>query len=308
MPNPSKRLLRSVHRYLPVFEAAARLGSFTLAGEELGLTQSAVSRQIRDLEARLGRDLFQRLHKQVVLNDTGEKLFNAYSFTARHLSDALEDILHKKSRRQLVLSTSTSNAAFLLMPRVGDVRKCFPDNEIFVMTSDPQGIDPSENVDLSLIFGKPDHSGLKALPLFKDILTPVCTPAYLEKNGPIKKVGDLFSRELLYMQAQHPSWIGWRRWFRNFSIELPSGSRKLAFNNYYHVIQACLGGQGIALGWLRMLSEQMKDGQLVAPLTERFETDDFYYVAYPRHKPLSLDIVPFQEWLIAEFGENEKNQ
>ena len=287
---------------MPVFEAAARAGSFTLAGEELGLTQSAVSRQIKDLEATLGRELFRRMHKQVVLNDSGEKLFRAYAFAARHLADAVEDILHEKTKRQIVLSTSTSNAAFFLMPRVSEMRDCFPTGEIFVVTSDPQGIDPSENVDFSLVFGKPDFAGMKSIPLFKDIMTPVCSPAYLDANGPIESLEDLLERDLLYMQAQHPSWIGWRRWFRYFSTEMPSRNRQLGFNNYYHVIQACLAGQGIALGWLRMLGEQLDNGQLITPLNHRVETEEQYHLAYPIHKPLAWDLMPFFDWLTNEFG------
>ena len=302
MTQQSNRLLRSVQRYMPVFEAAARHGSLTLAGNEVGLTQSAVSRQIKALEVRLGRKLFRRAHKQISLNETGEKLYRAYSFAARHLEDAVEDIIQEKSKKQIVLSTSVSNAAFLLMPRVSEVRNCFPGGEIFVVTSDPQGIDPSENVDISLIFGKPDFPGMKSTPLFRDLMTPVCSPDYIEKHGPIESLQDLLPKDLLYMQAQHPSWIGWRRWFREFSMELPGGSRQLGFNNYYHVIQACVAGQGIALGWLKMLSEQFDKGQLIAPLAERIETKDYYHLAYPTHKPLCWDLAPFYIWLMTEIG------
>ena len=285
-----------------MFEAAARLGSFTLAGEDLGLTQSAVSRQIKDLESALGRELFRRAHKQVELNEAGEKLFHAYTFAARHLADAVEDIFQEKSKQQIVLSTSTSNAAFLLMPRVKEMRECFPGGEMFVVTSDPQGIDPSENVDFSLFFGKPEFAGMKSMPLFTDMMAPVCSPAYLDAHGPIHTLEDLLDKDLLYMQAQHSSWIGWRRWFRSLSVELPTGSRQLGFNNYYHVIQACLAGQGIALGWLRMLKDQLASGQLVVPLNHRVETDEYYYLAYPGHKPLAWNLSQFFDWLMDEFG------
>ena len=105
------RLIRAVQRYVPEFEAAAKHGSFTPAGEELGLTQSAGSRQVKDLESELGRKLFQRQRKQIKLIETGEKLFRTYSFAARHLADAIEDLLQEKSKQQVVLSISTPNAA-----------------------------------------------------------------------------------------------------------------------------------------------------------------------------------------------------
>lgn len=72
------------------------------------------------------------------------------------------------------------------MPRVSDARDCSPGGEIFLVTSEPQGINPSDNVDFSLVFGKPDFVGMKSVPLFNDIITPVCSPAYLEANGPVE--------------------------------------------------------------------------------------------------------------------------
>ena len=139
--------------------------------------------------------------------------------------------------------------------------------------------------------------------ILDDGLPPVCSPAYLEANGPVEELEGILSSNLLHIQAQHPSGIGWRRWLRSFGSELPSGSRQLAFNNYYHVIQACMGGQGFALDWFRMLGNQLKNGQLAAPLSEQAETDDQYCLAYPRRKSPQRDLAPFHDWLIEEFGQ-----
>ncbi|KIC08820.1 hypothetical protein RA19_18265 [Leisingera sp. ANG-M1] len=298
----AKRLYRNIQRLLPAFEAAARLESFTLAGEEVGLSQSSVSKQIKELEDRLGQPLFTRSHKSISLTSAGRKLLRAYSFAASHMADTLDDILQEKSRHQIVLSTSTSNAAFLLLPRVAEVRACFPGGEIFVVTSDPQGIEPSGKVDLALVFGEPDFPGFKSQPLFNDILTPVCTPEYLRENGPIESVQDLLGCELLHMQAQHASWVGWRRWLRHFSQELPKDRQPMGFNNYYHVIQACLAGQGVALGWMRMLGDLTASGQLVAPLAECLETEDHYHLAWPANRPPAFDAAPFKDWLNRQFN------
>lgn len=300
-----KQLYRGIQRFLPAFEAAARLKSFTLAADEVGLTQSAISKQIKELEERLGLPLFLRAHKQVSLTPAGEALHRAHVFAISHVMDVLHDLVEERARQHIVLSTSTANAAFLLLPRVAEVRRCFRNGEIFVVTADPQGIEPTGRVDLALTFGKPDHEAFRSRPLFRDILTPVCTPAFLARHGPLASIEDLLACDLLDMQAQHPSWIGWRRWLRTWSLDLPTQHHAMGFNNYYNTIQACLAGQGVALGWLRMLGDHLESGQLVAPLAERIETEEFYHLAWPAYQPAPADSDAFADWLIACFGQGD---
>jgi LysR family glycine cleavage system transcriptional activator len=298
----SKTLYRNIQRLLPTFEAAARHESFTLAGEEVGLSQSSVSKQMMELEGRLGQHLFKRNHKRISLTPAGQRFLRAYTSAASQIIDALEDLIHERSKQQIVLSTSTANAAFMLLPRVAEVRECFGGGEIFVVTSDPHGIEPTGQVDLTFTFGKPDFSGFNSRPLFHDILTPVCSPGFLEKNGPLENVADLLKCELLYMQAQHPSWVGWRHWLREFSLEPPKNHQKMGFNSYYNTIQACLAGQGVALGWLRLLGDMLDSGRLVTPLPQFLQTEDQYYLAWPSQRTLDFPIEPFEEWLTRRYG------
>ncbi|WP_192258161.1 LysR substrate-binding domain-containing protein [Mesorhizobium caraganae] len=298
----SKTLYQNIQRLLPTFEAAARLESFTLAGEEVGLSQSSVSKQIMQLESRLGQPLFVRAHKQISLTPGGDRLLRVYSAASSQIIDTLEDLIQDRSRQQIVLSTSTANATFMLLPRVAEVRECFGGGEIFVVTADPQGIEPTGQVDLIFTFGEPDFPGLTLRPLFSDIMTPVCSPDFLKKNGPLLKVTDLQNCELLYMQAQHPSWVGWRQWLREFSLEPPKNQRTMGFNNYYNLIQACLAGQGVALGYLRVLGELLEAGRLVTPLPEFLQTEDKYHIAWPSHRPPDFPIQRFEEWLTRRYG------
>ncbi|MER9677425.1 LysR substrate-binding domain-containing protein [Mesorhizobium sp. M0208] len=297
----NKALFRNVQRLLPTFEAAARHMSFTLAGEEVGLSQSAVSKQMMELENRLGQPLFARAHKQISLTSAGHRLLKAYSLATSQIIDALEDLIQEHSR-QIVLSTSTANGAFMLLPRLAELRECFPGREIFLVTWDPQGIEPTGQVDLALTFGKPDFPGLTTRPLFPDILTPVCSPEFLEKNGPLRDVSGLLNCELLYMQAQHPSWVGWRQWLREFALELPKNHQPMGFNNYYNTIQACLAGQGVALGWLRQLGNMLDSRRLVTPLPQFLVTEDVYYLAWPADRTPDFQIELFEEWLTRRYG------
>ncbi|MER8401447.1 LysR substrate-binding domain-containing protein [Mesorhizobium sp. M1348] len=298
----NKALYRNIQRLLPAFEAAARHESFTRAGEEVGLSQSSVSKQMMELENRLRQPLFIRGHKQISLTSAGHRLLKAYSLATSQVIDVLEDLMQERSKQQIVLSTSTANGAFMLLPRLAELRECFPGRDIFLVTWDPQGIEPTGQVDLALTFGKPDLAGFRTRPLFPDILTPVCSPEFLDKNGPLQGVGDLLNCELLYMQAQHPSWVGWRQWFREFSLELPKNHQPMGFNNYYNTIQACLAGQGVALGWLRQLGNMLELRRLVTPLPQFLQTDDQYQLAWPADRTPEFPIEPFAEWLIRQYG------
>lgn len=298
----SKTLYRNIQRLLPTFEAAARHKSFTLAGEEVGLSQSSVSKQMMELERRLGQPLFARAHRQISLTPAGNRLLRAYSVAASQIIDALEELIQDRSRQQIVLSTSTAIATFMLMPQVAEVRECFGGGEIFVVTSDPQGIEPTGQVDLMFVFGRPDFPDFTTRPLFPDILTPVCSPEFLQRNVALRQVTDLPNCELLYTQAQHPSWVGWRQWLREFSLDLPKNHQIMGFNSYYNTIQACLAGQGVALGSLRMLGELLETGRLVTPLSETLKTDDNYHLAWPSNRPLDFPIERFEEWIIRRFG------
>ena len=209
------RPVQSILKHLPAFEAAVRLGSFTLAGEEIGLTQSAISRRIKDLEGQLECSLFLRSHRLVQVSPAGKKLYDAYAHAARHLSEVVADLTRPKHRDQLVLTTSTAIATFWLMPKVAELRDCFPGAEIFLVTADPLGIEHTPSVYGSLVFGESDLPGMKSRRLFRDVLSPICTPAYLDTHGPLERPEDLFAVELLHMEAQHPTWLDWSTWFRS---------------------------------------------------------------------------------------------
>ena len=295
------RPVQSILKHLPAFEAAVRLGSFTLAGEEIGLTQSAISRRIKDLEGQLECSLFLRSHRLVQVSPAGKKLYDAYAHAARHLSEVVADLTRPKHRDQLVLTTSTAIATFWLMPKVAELRDCFPGAEIFLVTADPLGIEHTPSVYGSLVFGESDLPGMKSRRLFRDVLSPICTPGYLDTHGPLERPEDLFAVELLHMEAQHPTWLDWGTWFRKSGLDMPAGKRMLRFNNYYHVVQACLAGQGIALGWLRLVRDHIRDRTLVIPLDMRTETDSSYYLAVREEHAMEWDPDPFLDWLMSEF-------
>ncbi|TIW75619.1 MAG: LysR family transcriptional regulator [Mesorhizobium sp.] len=297
----NKALFRNLQRLLPAFESAARLKSFTLAGEEIGLSQSSVSKQIIELESRLGQRLFIRLHKRIALTPAGDRLFKTYSTATLQVIDVVEDLIHERSREQIVLSTTTGIGAFMLLPRLAEIRQCFLGEQIFLMTWDPRGIEPAGQFDLALIYGDPDVRGIATRPLFTDVVTPVCTPEFLAKNGPLGEVRDLLNCELLYTQ-EVPSWINWRQWLREFDVELPNNYQTMGFNSDYSTIQACLAGEGVALGWLRGLSNMMELGRLVTPLSQYLPTEDRYQLAWPADKPPEFSIEPFYDWLVRRYG------
>ncbi|WP_292277698.1 LysR substrate-binding domain-containing protein [Mesorhizobium sp.] len=298
----NKVLFRNLQRLLPAFESAARLKSFTLAGDEIGLSQSSVSKQIIELESRLGHQLFIRSHKRIALTSAGDRLLKAYSIAISQVLDVVDELIHEQSKDQIILSTTTGIGAFMLLPRLAEMRQCFPGREVFLMTWDYRGIEPSGQFDLALIYGEPDIRAITTKSLFPDVLTPVCTPQFLAKHGPLREVRDLLNFELLYTQAEAPYLVSWRQWLRVFELEPPKNHQPMGFNSYYNTIQACLAGEGIALGWLRGLNNLMEQGRLVTPLSQYLPTKDQYQLAWPADKLPTFSIEPFYEWLIRRYG------
>ena len=245
--------------------------------------------------------LFLRSHRSIQVSPAGKKLYDAYAYAAQHLCEVVADLTRPKHRHQFVLTTSTAIATFWLMPKVAELRDCFPGAEIFLVTADPLGIEHTPSVHGSLVFGESDLPGMKSRRLFRDVLSPICTPGYLDAHGPLERPKDLLAVELLHMEAQHPTWLGWSTWFRKNGLDMPAGKRMLQFNNYYHVVQACLAGQGIAMGWLRLVRDHIRDGALVTPLDMRTETDSSYYLAIQEDRAMDWNPDPFFDWVMKEF-------
>jgi LysR family transcriptional regulator, glycine cleavage system transcriptional activator len=292
---PSLDLLRG-------FEAAARHLNFTRAADELFITQSAVSRQIKALEERLGVTLFLRQPKGLRLTQQGERLYRAVSSALRQVTDAMEGL----SRRTPSVVTVTSTLGFCalwLVPRLSSFQKSFPEVEVRIAASDRILNLDRERIDVSIRYCPPLTVPKGAEWLFNEELLPVCSPALLDAPGrPLREPSDLRHHVLLHLDdPDNPSpWLSWSHWLETAGVPglKPAGS--LAFNYYDQVVRATLAGQGVALGRSPLVQDLLQDGSLVIPLVARAATDRGYWVVQAASARKRPDVGRFVEWIRAQ--------
>ena len=299
---------RVLHRlpsldFLRGFEAAGRRLSFTLAAEELFLTQSALSRQVKALEEALGVSLFERRHRALALTAAGAAFHRSVSLQLREIAAAAESVREAIRDPGLTVSTTVSFAALWLIPRLAGFRAAHPAVEVYVSANDQMVDLDRGDVDLAVRYladaGAPDG----ATRLFGERLLPVASPVLLKRGGaPLKQPSDLARHVLIHLDdpSGFMPWLNWPAWLTsNGQPNLkPAGS--LRFSLYDQVIQATLGGQGVALGRIPLISELLRDGKLIAPFPKRYDSPRSYVVIVAPHAAGRRDVAAFLDWLQRE--------
>ncbi len=288
---------------LVVFEAAARHMSFTKAAGELGVSQAAVSRQIQALERHTRRTLFRRLHRALRLTPEGERLQAAVTMGLRHIAETAQALRRDTAGAQVTVSATIAFAALWLMPRIDRFYAAYPDLELRLIASDTPIDMRTENVDIAVFYGDGRWPGLETLVLFDEEIFPVCSPDYLAARPDLSSVSDLLTLNLLQQEATEPIWLSWEAWFQRMGVVPAANLLGPRFNNYTIVIQAAQAGQGIALGWRRLVEQQLEAGSLVRPITSSLPADYSYFVATPNAAERRPEASAFHDWLLTEAGE-----
>ena len=293
--------------FLRGFEAAGRLGSFTRAADELFLTQSALSRQVKALEDALGVPLFERRHRALALTAAGVPFHRDVTETLRALARAAEAAAGGVREPGLTLTTTVSFASLWVIPRLPAFRTRHPDVEVYV-SADDRTVDLARGeVDVAIRY-LGDNVPPGAIRLFGERMLPVASPSVAcNPKTPLKKPSDLARHVLLHLddpEGRVP-WINWTTWLTsNGEPQLkPAGS--LRFSLYDQLIQAALQGQGVALGRLPLIGTLLERGELVAPFAKRFESQRGYYVLVSPHARARADVLAFVEFLRGEAARAE---
>ena len=285
---------------LVTFEAVARHLSFTRAADELGVSQAATSRQVRLLEDHLGVVLLDRARKRVRLTPAGQQLLQAVAMGFGHIATVAEGLRQERRGRALTVATSLAFSAFWLMPRLPSFHAAHPDLELRLSTSDSQADWYAEDVDVAVVFGPQAPKGWRAEALFGDQVIAVCRPDYFGTRGHPQSVSELQEETLLLIDLPYSSWFDWPDWFARNSAPLRRSPRGPRFNNYTIAIQAALDGQGLALGWRRLIASHLNDGRLVQVTSARVTPDDAYalLVREPDHD--DPRVRAFRTWILGE--------
>ena len=296
--------------FLKGFEAAGRLLSFTRAAEELFVTQSALSRQIQALEAALGVALFVRRHRALSLTRAGQAYHREISSFLGALAAATETVRGSVRTPGLALSTTVSFASLWIIPRLGSFRARCPEVEVFISADDRLVDLPRGDVDVAVRYLPEESAPAAAVRLFGERMLPVASPALLKRPGdPLTRPADLARHVLLHLDDPDGGmpWLDWRAWLAANGLPdlKPAGS--LRFKLYDQVIQAAIGGQGVALGRVPLVAALLRAGSLVAPFSRRYESTRGYFAVVAPHAHARADVTAFVDWLRAEAAQEVRD-
>ena len=288
--------------FLRGFESAGRRLSFTLAAEELFLTQSALSRQVKALEDALGVALFERRHRALALTPTGAAFHREVTAALESLASAAERIRGTSRSPGLTLSTTVSFASLWVIPRLSNFRARHPDVEVYV-SADDRLVDLGRgDVDVAVRYLPDSAAPENSVRLFGERMTPVASPAIAHGPPPLRSPADLTRHVLLHLddpEGRTP-WLDWRSWLASNGQPGLKPAGALRFRLYDQVVQAAVGGQGVALGRLPMIAEHLRDGRLVAPFARKYDSARGYFALPAPRMADREDVKAFLLWLVDE--------
>ncbi len=295
------RLLPSLD-FLRGFEAAGRRLSFTLAADELFVTQSALSRQVKALEDALGVPLFVRGHRALALTPAGAAFHRAVTEKLRDLAAAADVVRAGERGPGLTVSTTVSFAALWLIPRLPTFRAAHPAVEVYV-SADDRLVDLARgDVDVAVRYLSDAGAPAEAVRLFGERLLPVASPALVKRGPPLAQPGDLAQHVLIHLDdpGGMMPWLNWPAWLTsNGQPDLkPAGTMR--FSLYDQVIQATVAGQGVALGRIPLIAGLLNDGRLVAPFAKRYDSPRGYFAVVAPQAAERPEAAAFVQWLRTE--------
>ncbi|MGF1525258.1 MAG: LysR substrate-binding domain-containing protein [Candidatus Competibacterales bacterium] len=294
---------------LPTFEAVARHLSFTTAARELNLTQSAVSRQIKTLEGRLGTRLFERQPAGLALTEGGMRYLEAVQRALDLLEGAtLEILAHPHPGRALRIGTLPTFGTRWLVPRLGGFRRQFPEIVIDLVTLQISmgrgryGVEwDLRELDVAIVFGDP-RQGARGddLPvadrIMREQIAPVCTPNYLA-NQPINGLEDLKACTLLECHTRHADWGTWATAVGPGDLNT---QQTLGFEHYYMAIAAAMAHLGVALVPLFLVEEELATHRLVRPVPQTVASHQGYYLVRSTVRDRDPQVRHFVRWLLEQ--------
>ncbi|MDC3737200.1 LysR family transcriptional regulator [Pseudomonas syringae pv. syringae] len=286
---------------LRAFEVAARLRSFTAAALELGTTQPAVSQQIKRLEEQLATRLFDRIYRGIELTDAGEVLFSHVQAGLQSIDSGLIAITEHLQHEVLQVATDFAFAAYWLMPRLHRFHKVNPDVDVSLVTSERTHSMLRADIDVAVLFGDGRFKQGESHWLFSEEVFPVCSPQLLAGRQTPLPNDALRDFPLLHLRGESiNNWFDWAGVFRALDIPQAPAPGQLRFDNYTLLIQAAIGGQGIAIGWRHLVDDLLDQGLLCRPIAGAAISGQGYYVVLPQRKRRVQIVQQFVDWLASE--------
>lgn len=282
---------------LKSFEAAGRLGSFSKASEELFVTPSAVSHQIKTLEEFLDVKLFLRSTRRIELTSAGKEYLRSVSKALRTLERSTFRITHAHGSGELNLAVAPTFLTRWLLPRISRFYALHPNIELEISGSTGLIDFSRSEKDMAVYFGDGHWNDVETDFLKQSSLIPVCSPSLIAAS-PINTPTDILEHTLLHVTKRPEEWNAW------FAAAGSTGYRERRKGMYLSsgllTAQAAARGLGVALADISLVSEEIQQGDLVAPLGIPLDLEKSFYLVYQKDRPLTKPMTVFKEWIMAE--------
>jgi LysR family transcriptional regulator, glycine cleavage system transcriptional activator len=285
------------------FDAAARHLSFTEAGKELFITQSAVSRQIKALEERVGVELFVRRNRGLALTEAGAELQRTVSPALAQLGAALERVRAEEPGPTLNVTASVAFSALWLVPHLPRFRALHPHIDVRLSATSAVLDLERERIDVAVRYCLPESAPAGARRLFSGEIVPVCAPRLTrDRKRPLHDPGDLTHHVLLhYDEPSGPvPWMAWSTWLEAAGVPDLKPAGALHFSHLDHAINAAVAGEGVALGIRSVLRDQFGRRELIMPFVRSMPSNRAYYVALSRRAVSKPEAKAFLDWVLVE--------
>jgi LysR family glycine cleavage system transcriptional activator len=301
--------LRHLKRKMPAlnalkaFEVAGRTGSFTRAAERLNVTQSAVSRQVRQLEAQLEEPLLQRQHHHLELTAAGRVLLQALQQSFDKIELTVRSIQEKTHLNRLRVNAPPTFASRWLIPRFGKLREQYPDWEVSLTTRVQDSLAESSVLDCAIRFGNGEWDGLDNVPLMQERHIAVCSPGLLAERQDAPGAIDLNRFTLLHVLASDDQrYLTWQHWLKAAGMVGVDTRRGYEFDLLDHAIRAAIDGLGITIADRHMVARELASGQLTQVLDVHVDGHQSYWLVTRSQQSELAHVVQFRKWLEAEVG------
>lgn len=291
---------------LKAFEVAGSTGSFTRAAELLNVTQSAVSRQVRQLEEQLGESLLQRRHHHLQLTDAGRTLLRALQQSFDRIELTVRNIQTHQQANRIRLNAPPTFSSRWLLPRLGRLREACPGLDVTLTSQLQDNLAELATLDCAIRFGNGEWDGLDSSVLMHERHIAVCSPSLLLQQED-RRV-DLRNMTLLHVLAREDQrYLTWRHWLdaaRIPDIDLSDGYE---FDTLDLAIRAAIDGLGITIADRQMVARELAAGQLVQVLDVEVDGHQSYWWVSRPGQDLPAHVEQFREWLMHEVWLAERN-
>jgi len=288
---------------LKAFEAAARHCNFRKAADELNVSQSAISHQLKLLESKLGVELFHRSVHSVELSEAGRLYYPVLRDAFDRMSDVTEEIRLNTKSTLLTIQVYVTFATAWLIPRLSDFQRKHPEIQVNINTTHIDVDFEHSDVDVCVFMGYKDQAKVDYKYLFTSEIYPVCAPQLLAKENTLKHPENLLQQNLLYINYAEQDWPNW---FSAAGINADTQNPAMRFDCYSLAIDAAIDGAGVALALTPFGTSDIDAGRLVKPFDIQAKAYGDWYLAYRENRGNSAKVIAFQNWLLCQV-QDDKN-